>query len=599
MKFYDNDENKKYSPLNQALKECLPELMLRNIKKGKRLNSKMDVSFLLNNIELRNQSYLKKLVSSSEKTLQNIKSGLDLKSAMKLSEEKLSPLNYQILEDYFLRKHNVIANTKKNLPKNTEEESNAIIKNSLRLIKHILYPSTKILEEPELEIPQKKLMNKSELIEAENFIKKKLENEHNNLNTRVNKYLARVGKIKLTAPKDNKIYDPKWIKINRDKNKDFYLYADNVFLDNNNIKMIHYKKLEPIPIRDKSCPNLKDINERLFPEIKKGIKSKDNFLNIKNCNSVKIINGLQFKNKTKEKENKNINDIKVNYNKKDSYNTLNRLVIRNKSLLNMSNKRYRKLSSLMDIELPKLSDYDLIITKKKKINLPNNEKENYNTDNISLINELRNKYKNWKLIPELDNIKEEIKTLRSQQINVEENYRRHKEEIYNKTYLIPDIPVRKKDKRDSFKSTNDEGLFNLNLNINMKNINKNSLSSVETPSLRMPSSYSVQILKRKSRINSGIYELMQRKKKRDFSNISRDKTNVSSILQSIRNSATTSMTSNKKEEGKFIEIFRNKIKKDGQKQIIGKPLFSLKKIRINLFNNSKNNNSSVLSNVSN
>ena len=364
MKF-NNNENKKYSPLNQALKECLPELMLRNIKKGKRLNSKIDVSFLLNNIELRNQSYLKKLVSSSEKTLQNIKSGLDLKRAMELSEEKLSLLNYQILQDYFLRKNNVIVNTKKVLPRNTEEESNAIIKSSLHLIKQILYPSTKILEEPEIELPVKKLMNKSELIEAENFINKKIENDHSNLNTKVNKYLARVKKIKLTAPKDDRIYDPKWLKINRDKNKDFYLYANNVFLNSNDIKMIHYKKLEPAPIRDKSCPNLKDIKERLFPEIKKGIKSKDNFLNIKNCNSVKIINGLQFKNKSKEKENKDINDIKVNFNKKDSYNTLNRLVIRNKSLINMSNKRYRKLSSLMDIELPKLSDYDLIINKNR------------------------------------------------------------------------------------------------------------------------------------------------------------------------------------------------------------------------------------------
>ena len=113
----------------------------------------------------------------------------------------------------------------------------------------------------------------------------------------------------------------------------------------------------------------------------------------------------------------------------------------------------------------------------------------------------------------------------------------------------------------------------------------------------MPSSYSVQILKRKSRINSGIYDLMQRKKKREFSNISRDKTNVTSIIQSIRSSAKTSMTSNKK-ESKFNEILNNKIKKD-EKKLIKKNIFSLKKIRINLFNNSKNNNSSVFSIMSN
>ena len=52
--------------------------------------------------------------------LQNIKSGLDFKKAMELSQGKLSPLNYQILDDYFLRKNNVIANTKRHLGKNTE-----------------------------------------------------------------------------------------------------------------------------------------------------------------------------------------------------------------------------------------------------------------------------------------------------------------------------------------------------------------------------------------------------------------------------------------------------------------------------------------------
>ena len=78
-------DRKKLSPLNQALDDFLPELMSRNIKKGKRLKSKIEVNFLLNNIELRNQSYLKKLISSSEKTLTNLKSGLELNEAMKLT----------------------------------------------------------------------------------------------------------------------------------------------------------------------------------------------------------------------------------------------------------------------------------------------------------------------------------------------------------------------------------------------------------------------------------------------------------------------------------------------------------------------------------
>ena len=591
-------EEKKYSPLNQALIECLPELMFRNLKKGQRLKSKVEVSFLLNNIELRNQAYLKKLVSSSEKTLQNIKSGLDFKKAMELSQGKLSPINYQILDDYFLRKNNVITNTKRHLGKNTEEESNGIIKSSLHIIKHFLNPTNKIAEEPEIELPKKKFLSKSELIEAEKVIGNKLIQDENVLNTRVKKYLDRVQKIKLTAPRNDNVYDPKWLKVNRDKNKDFYFYADNVSLNNSDIKMIHYKKLEPIPIRDKSCPNLKEIKEKLFPDIKEGKVDKDNYVNIKNCNSVKIINEMQIKKKFGEKKfldiNGELSDVKINRKKKDSYNTLNRIVIRNKSLSKINNYRYKKLSSLLDIELPKLSDYDLMIHKRKKS--LNNSEAIESTDN-NKNNELMKKYHKWELMPEINAIKEEIKTLQSQKIDIEQNYLRHKEEIINKTYMIPNIPVRKNAKKEIMELTNSEGLFNLNINLS-SNINKinrsSSMSSYETPSIRMPSSYSMNILKRKSRINSGIHTFLKNKAKREFSNNSRERTNVSSIMHSIRNSANTSTTSNKKEK-KFNEIIK-KLNKIEKKNIFGKPMFSLKSMKMNFIPNS-NNNSGVFSSI--
>ena len=591
-------EEKKYSPLNQALIECLPELMFRNLKKGQRLKSKVEVSFLLNNIELRNQAYLKKLVSSSEKTLQNIKSGLDFKKAMELSQGKLSPINYQILDDYFLRKNNVITNTKRHLGKNTEEESNGIIKSSLHIIKHFLNPTNKIAEEPEIDLPKKKFLSKSELIEAEKVIGNKLIQDENSLNTRVKKYLDRVQKIKLTAPRNDNVYDPKWLKVNRDKNKDFYFYADNVSLNNSDIKMIHYKKLEPIPIRDKSCPNLKEIKEKLFPDIKEGKVDKDNYVNIKNCNSVKIINEMQIKKKFGEKKfldiNGELSDVKINRKKKDSYNTLNRIVIRNKSLSKINNYRYKKLSSLLDIELPKLSDYDLMIHKRKKS--LNNSEAIESTDN-NKNNELMKKYHKWELMPEINAIKEEIKTLQSQKIDIEQNYLRHKEEIINKTYMIPNIPVRKNAKKEIMELTNSEGLFNLNINL-ISNINKinrsSSMSSYETPSIRMPSSYSMNILKRKSRINSGIHTFLKNKANREFSNHSRDRTNVSSIMHSIRNSANTSTTSNKKEK-KFNEIIK-KLNKIEKKNIFGKPMFSLKSMKMNFIPNS-NNNSGVFSSI--
>ena len=549
-----NKNEKAFSPLNQALKECLPELMSRNIKKGQRLKSKIDVSFLLNNIELRNQSYLKKLVASSEKNLQIIKSGLELNKAMELSEEKLTPLNYQILDDFFLRKNNVIIGTKRHLGRKSEEESNLVIKSSLHIIKHFLNPGNKILEEPEDNSPKKKLMTKEELIEAEKLIYNKLKQEENNLNERVKKYLNRVYNIKLTAPRSDNKYDPKWLKINRDKNKDFYFYANNVSLNNKDIGMIHYKKLEPIPVRDKSCPNLKDINEKLFPGI------KDN-------------------------------------NKNDSYNTLNKIVVRNKSLLSMSRNRYQKLGSLIDIELPKLSDYDLMINKRKSLKYQTMNKK-IDTNINDKIEKLNRIYHKWKLAPEINALKEEIKNIQTHKFDIEENYLKHKEEIENKTYMILNIPQHKISKNKSFKLTNNENKFNLNINNTNKNkhninINKNTISSYETPSLRMPSSYSVKILKRKSRINSSLHNIAKNKIYRENSNISGDRTNVSSIINSVRNSASISMTANKS-EGRINELIK-KLEKDDNKNKI-KPVFSLKSMNLNF--STPNNNTSAISNIS-
>ena len=610
MKFIKNPE-KKYSPLNQALRDYLPELMLRNIKKGERLKSKIDVNFFLNNVELRNQSYLKKFVTSSEKNLQSIKSGLEMKKAIELTEEKLSPLNLQILDDYFLRKNNVISGAKRLLVKNTEEESNIIIKDSLHMIKHFLNPTNIIIEEPKKETPKKKLMTQNELFEAEEVINQKLKNDVKNLNSRVNKYLDRVQKIKLTMPRNDNKYDPKWIKANRDKNKDFYFYADNFKLNNHNIKMIHYKKLEPIPIRDKSCPNLKDMKEKLFPEIKEGTINKDDVINIKNCNSVKIVNDMQIQKKYKEKKlslqnNKtndiDINDIKIKENKNDSYNTLNRIVRRNKSLVNISNKRYKKLSSLMDIELPKLFEYDYLMNKRQTIiseqdNNKNNEIEETNDINYSRKNssKLISICSKWKLMPEITELKKEIEQLKTRKIDIEQNYQKHKDDMNQKTYLIQNnLPKRKRPKRNkSLRLLNNDSLFSLN-NKNNKSININISSAYERNSIRMPSSYSVQVLKRKSRINSGIQIIQDKKIYREFSNFSREgTTNMSTNNPSIRNSAASSIAINNKNKRRFDEILKI-LKRDKNKNKIEQPIFSLKKMKINLFSNN-----TVTSNASN
>ena len=84
------NNKEEFSTLCEACTEFLPELMLRNTKLGNRLKSKLKVSSLLNNIELRNQRYLKEFISSSDRTLQDLKSGLQLSKAMKISSDNLS-----------------------------------------------------------------------------------------------------------------------------------------------------------------------------------------------------------------------------------------------------------------------------------------------------------------------------------------------------------------------------------------------------------------------------------------------------------------------------------------------------------------------------
>ena len=600
-------DRKKLSPLNQALDDFLPELMSRNIKKGKRLKSKIEVNFLLNNIELRNQSYLKKLISSSEKTLTNLKSGLELNEAMKLTEEKLSPINNQILDDFFLRKNNVIKGTKRQLRRNTEEESNLIIKNGLHMIKYFANPPVKIMEEKESETPKKKFLTKKELKEAESIINHKLKEEKKNLDIRVKKYLNRVNNIKLANQKNLGIYEPNLIKKNKDKNKDFYFYADNFSVNNNDIKMIHYKKLEPIPIRDKSCPNLKDIKEKLFPEVKEGKIDKENYININNCNSVKIINGMQFEKKYEKKkalnENKKMIDNSniIAYNKNDSFNTLNKIVRRNRSLVDITNLRYRKLSSLLDIELPKISDYDLMINKRKKT-LEENDIKNHIKDNINDDKKDDNieYYPKWELMPEIKSMKEEINFLKSQKIDIEKNYLKHKRELMNEKYSIPNLPKRKI-KNNHISKENSLIFDNEFPKVNNKIQKKLS-------SIRMPSSYSVQLLKRKIRINSGVHQFMGIKENRNYSNISNERTNISSIIPSNINSSTTSLPSAKKEK-KFQEvlniinkdknnIFFSEAKNRLNKRKINNPLISLKNLKIN-FSPKNKENTSFFTSISN
>ena len=540
------------STLSKAIKALLPELMNRNTKLGKRLKSKLKVSSLLNNIELRNQYYLKELVSSSEKTVQDLKSGLDLPKAMKSSSDRLVPLNSKILNDCFMKKNNVIFNTKKALNRSTEEETNLIIKRSLSILRDCLNPTYKVLETQKTEEKKKNFLSQAELSNAEMIIKNKIFNEEKLLKEKIKNYLEKVKNIKMSNIKNNSDpYDYKIQKLNKDKNRDFYFYAKHLYFDDNNIKMIHYKKVEPPPVRDKPCPNLESIKEKMFPNIKNGEINSKNYININNSNGIKIIKSMKLfgkfgkkKKNEKKEENKNqINrsDIMIN-NNKDSFNILKKIIIRNRSLVNKSASEYNKLSHLIDINLPKLSDYEAIIDiENKKIEEEKNKTIESEKNKEKKKNEMYNKFSNLELIKELRMLKGEINFLKEKKLDIDENYLKHQEELANVVYVFDKKPV--VNKMNNVKE--DDGLINRKI-------------IAENPKMRLPSSHSVSILKRKFKINSGISHKYNRSN-RNYSNYSMGKDRTSA--STIKNSASYIITSSKSND-KYNEIFNKYLKKE-------------------------------------
>ena len=242
----------------------------------------------------------------------------------------------------------------------------------------------------------------------------------------------------------------------------------------------------------------------------------------------------------------------------------------------------------MDIELPKLSDYDLLINKKKEL-IIKKQKENKihkikNYRNKKISNKIMHFYSQWKLMPEITELKKDIEQLKTKKLDIEENYQKHLEELNQDLYNIPDLPKRKKE-RKQLNLINNEGIFN---------IKDNNTINIEIPAIRMPSSYSVQILKRKRRINSDINIFSDKKVNREITNFSRDRvTNASTIIPSIRNSAMSSINNNNNNNGRKFNAILKIINRNKNKHKIEQPIISLKEMKINLFTNNNRYSSTI------
>ena len=126
--------------LNSKVSLVLPELMSSNIKLGERLKNKLKVSTLFNNIEQRNRKYLKGFIFSSNKRANYLKTGLNIKKALKQSNKNIKSLCKLMEDDLIMKNKDLLLNEKKLISENTEQETHMKLNNLLSVIKKAIKP---------------------------------------------------------------------------------------------------------------------------------------------------------------------------------------------------------------------------------------------------------------------------------------------------------------------------------------------------------------------------------------------------------------------------------------------------------------------------
>ena len=502
-------KSQKMDLLNSKISLILPELMSRNIKLIERLKNKLKVSSFFNNIEHRNKKYFQDFIFSSNKRAKDLKTGLKINKAIKQSSKSMSLLLRQMNEDIILKNAEVLLKEKKLISENTEQETHIKINELLQNLKTAVKTpyGTKIK-------PMRKIiksLSQNEIKEAKEYISDKIIKEENQIQEKINKYLKKLHNSldeygNEEKKENNNDENDDTHRLNKiRKKKEFNRYAENVYFQEH-IKFINYTKPKPFQIKDKESSNLKRIKNCLFPprfeNIEKIQREKEDVNNIDDNISVqsktflgnndnKIIdkqnNNIKILSKNSSmdniKDNININkmmcqttkNIKELYNidvtGKDTLEVLNNLFTQGKYLSERMEKKFEKVNSLIELNLPYPSSYELVLnyfknTKNIKNDInkqyfsyyPSSNKNFYKFNNIINAN---------KTLPEitpdmrkkLSLIKDDIKNIKN--INLAKN------NIFNpifRTYL-------------SEKKINNK-IFDNNNGINKKLSHKNSMDNI-------------------------------------------------------------------------------------------------------------------------
>ena len=330
--------------LNSKVSLVLPELMSSNIKLGERLKNKLKVSTLFNNIEQRNRKYLKGFIFSSNKRANYLKTGLNIKKALKQSNKNIKHLCKLMEDDLIMKNKDLLLNEKKLISENTEQETHMKLNNLLSVIKKAIKPPS--ISEQEKQAKEVKILTENEVDKMKDFIGQKLIIEQNNFHNNITNYVN-----KLNSSFRSERYEK---EENRNRIKrEFNNFVEGLNLQGG-IKLINFKKPKPIPIKDKESANLLRIKKLLYPSlISKTELQKINSHSIKRNSSM---NDIDIMRKTRN----------IDVNGQDTMQVLTRLAEQQNYLGERLNQKLYRINSLIEIKLPYLSNYELVLNYVKK-----------------------------------------------------------------------------------------------------------------------------------------------------------------------------------------------------------------------------------------
>ena len=369
--------SKKNKRILKRIETTLPELMSRNIKLCQELKNKITISCFMNETETKTKKYLQKFVISSRKRVKDIKTGLGLKNVLRECSKKLEPICNNINKDIYIQNGDFLINEKNLISQKINEIKHEKINELIKNIKYIIKPTK--LNKKAMSHRIVKSIPEEEMLKIKNTIKDELTNDENILKEKI------------------KYYKHNLLTLAEQKPKNFYKIASNIYFKSK-LKMINYTKPSPENYTEPKMLNLLKIRKELLKnrEKKEKEKEKEDFDDIYNNNNNYM---------------KKIQKTTLINNKSETIYVIKKLVKDKDKLELKANKNMKRINSMIDFNLPCVSNYYKTIKFSKKFN----EKKN-----LSMITDLERNKRNKKFkfnfnnnddISKLELIKNEIKNL--------------------------------------------------------------------------------------------------------------------------------------------------------------------------------------------